>query len=520
MSRLHQIIEKLYAYSGNEIHIEAGSTGYFRFPRGKRSIFREPLSPEQVRALFAEITPQGGWQLLESSGRAVFVHEAPAGAVEVTLVQTETGIAATIRPHAGGASGEPASFGASPIPGPVEAAPAAASPDVGAAEPDGAPSAAAYVVDPYLKTGEVLSSDPAQAMSQLFRMMVERRASDLHLVANSPPIFRIDGDLVQVQELDVLDHERLKAMLWSIAPERNREEWEEVHDTDFAHETDLARFRVNVFANRYGIAAVFRQIPNEILTAEQLNLPPALLELCHLTKGLVLVTGPTGSGKSTTLAAMVDYINRHRTDHILTIEDPIEFVHKNQKCLVNQREVGVHTQSFKRALRAALREDPDVVLVGEMRDLETIAIAIETAETGHLVFGTLHTTTAASTVDRVIDQFPADQQEHIRVMLSESLKGVIAQTLCKKIGGGRVAALEILLVNHAISNMIREGKTFQIPTVMQTSKGKGMRTLNDSLLELVRAGVVAPEEAYRKAVAKEELRLALEKEGIRLQAEE
>ena len=222
--------------------------------------------------------------------------------------------------------------------------------------------------------------------------------------------------------------------------------------------------------DRSGPGAVFRVIPAKILTAEQLGLSQHILNLCHLTKGLVLVTGPTGSGKSTTLCAMVDYINRNRDDHIITIEDPIEFVHENKKCLINQREVQTHTGSFKDALRAALREDPDIVLVGEMRDLETIAIAIETAETGHLVFGTLHTTTAASTVDRIIDQFPADRQAQIRVMLSESLKGVIAQTLCRKIGGGRVAALEVLIATSAISNLIREGKTFQIPSMMQVGK--------------------------------------------------
>ena len=235
---------------------------------------------------------------------------------------------------------------------------------------------------------------------------------------------------------------------------------------------------------------------------KQLGLSQHVLGLCQLTKGLVLVTGPTGSGKSTTLCAMVDYINRNRADHIITIEDPIEFVHRNDKCLVNQREVHSHTRSFKDALRAALREDPDVILVGELRDLETIAIAIETAETGHLVFGTLHTTTAASTVDRVIDQFPTDRQAQIRVMLSESLRGVIAQTLCKKVGGGRVAALEVLLVNSAISNLIREGKTFQINSMMQVGRAQGMVTLNDALGDLVRRGQITPEEALLRAVDK------------------
>jgi twitching motility protein PilT len=239
-----------------------------------------------------------------------------------------------------------------------------------------------------------------------------------------------------------------------------------------------------------------------------------VLDLCFLSKGLVLVTGPTGSGKSTTLAAMIDYINRNRDDHIITIEDPIEFVHPNKRCLVNQREVGVHTSGFKAALRAALREDPDVVLVGELRDLETIAIAIETAETGHLVFGTLHTNTAPSTVDRIIDQFPADRQAQIRMMLSESLKGVISQTLCKKLGGGRVPAHEILLCNSGVANLIREGKTFQIPSIMQTGKAAGMSTLNDALLELVKRKLVEPREAWMKAVAKTDLKALLERAGF------
>src|SRR5206468_6453967 len=274
--------------------------------------------------------------------------------------------------------------------------------------------------------------------------------------------------------------------------------------------------RCNFFMDRKGMGGVFRVIPSKIMTAEEMGLSKEILALCHLPKGLVLVTGPTGSGKSTTLCAMIDYVNRNRTDHIITIEDPIEFVHQNQRCLINQREVHNHTRSFKDALRAALREDPDVLLVGELRDLETIAIAIETAETGHLVFGTLHTTTAASTVDRVIDQFPADRQAQIRVMLSESLRGVIAQTLCRKVGGGRVAALEVLLTNGAISNLIREGKTFQIPSIMQVNKAAGMVSLNDALLELVTKKLVEPAEAYAKAVDKAGLDGLLKRAGFNL----
>jgi twitching motility protein PilT len=295
---------------------------------------------------------------------------------------------------------------------------------------------------------------------------------------------------------------------------KNREEFQARNDTDFATATSEARFRVNVFADRHGIGAVMRQIPSKVLSAVDLGLSPPILDLCFLSKGLVLVTGPTGSGKSTTLAAMVDHVNRNRDDHIITIEDPVEFVHENKRCLVNQREVGTHTQSFKNALRAALREDPDVVLVGELRDLETIAIAIETAETGHLVFGTLHTNSAPSTVDRIIDQFPSDRQAQIRTMLSESLRGVVTQVLCKKKGGGRVAAMEILLVSSSVANLIREGKTFQIPSVMQTAKGMGMATMNDSLLDLVKKGLVEPAEALSKAVAKNELKQLFERNDI------
>ncbi len=358
------------------------------------------------------------------------------------------------------------------------------------------------------------------SIDRLFHAMVNAGASDLHLCVGSPPSVRKDG---RMQPLDPaagpLTPEEIDALLTPITPAKNREEFVHRHDTDFAYEIEgLARFRANRFADRRGPGAVFRVIPSKILTAQQLGLSQSILNLCALNKGLVLVTGPTGSGKSTTLCAMIDYVNRTRQDHIITIEDPIEFVHPNQKCLINQREVHTHTDSFKDALRAALREDPDILLVGELRDLETVAIAIETAETGHLVFGTLHTTTAASTVDRVIDQFPADRQSQIRVMLSESLKGVIAQTLCRKIGGGRVAALEVLIVTQAVSNLIREGKTFQIPSIMQVNKAIGMVALNDALMDLVTKKLVDPAEAYAKAVDKSGFDALLKRAGINLNA--
>jgi twitching motility protein PilT len=355
-------------------------------------------------------------------------------------------------------------------------------------------------------------------IDQLFHAMCQFGASDLHLCVGTPPMVRKDG---LMQPLDAsaaaLAGDDLAHLLAPIMPEKNRKEYAERHDTDFAYEiAGLARFRANVFADRRGPGAVFRIIPSKILTAEQLGLSPYLLQLCGLNKGLILVTGPTGSGKSTTLCAMIDYVNRTRQDHIITIEDPIEFVHQNHKCLINQREVHTHTDSFKQALRAALREDPDIILVGELRDLETVAIAIETAETGHLVFGTLHTTTAASTVDRVIDQFPADRQAQIRIMLSESLRGVVAQTLCRKIGGGRVAALEVLIATQAVSNLIREGKTFQIPSIMQVNKAHGMVTLNDALMDLVTKKIVAPEEAMAKAVDKAGMDALFKRAGITL----
>ncbi|MCY7376815.1 MAG: type IV pilus twitching motility protein PilT [Pyrinomonadaceae bacterium] len=355
-------------------------------------------------------------------------------------------------------------------------------------------------------------------MDALFYKMAEIGASDFHLSTIMPPMIRKDGRMNTLEtDEPTLTAEAMKELLTSIMPAKNQEEFARRHDTDFAYAIEnLARFRANIFLDRKGMGGVFRIIPAKITTAEQLGLSKAILDLCNLSKGLVVVTGPTGSGKSTTLCAMVNYINYRREDHIITIEDPIEFTHENQKCLVNQREVHNHTDSFKDALRAALREDPDILLVGEMRDLETIAIAIETAETGHLVFGTLHTTTAASTVDRIIDQFPADRQQQIRVMLSESLKGVVSQTLLPKKGGGRVAALEVLIVTPAISNLIREGKTFQIPSAMQTGKQYGMVMLNDALMELVQKGVVEPRDAYLKAVEKPGFEALLTRNGFKL----
>jgi twitching motility protein PilT len=345
-----------------------------------------------------------------------------------------------------------------------------------------------------------VGAGPTAEIDRLLKKLVDSKGSDLHMSVSSAPMIRKDGEMEALSGFPVLTPESMERMIMPIVPARNREEFARTHDSDFAYELPgLCRFRANLFVDLKGIGAVFRVIPSKILSVEELGIPKEVLALCHLPKGLVLVTGPTGSGKSTTLAGLIDYINRVRSDHIITIEDPVEFVHPNKKCLINQRQVGEHTDSFKKALRAALREDPDIVLLGEMRDLETIAIALETAETGHLVFGTLHTSSAPATIDRIIDQYPPEQQAQIRVMLANSLKGVMAQMLCKKIGGGRAAAWEIMFGVPSISNLIRESKIFQIPSIMQTGRKLGMALMNDSLFKLVKDGIVAPEEALSKA---------------------
>jgi twitching motility protein PilT len=362
--------------------------------------------------------------------------------------------------------------------------------------------------------GETIEVESEKPIDEILRVMVARRASDIHITCQEPLCFRIDGEIERLDQIPV-DPYQMEQFIDPILPPRNRKEFLSINDTDFAYELKgVGRFRVNIFRDKNGVGAVIRHIPSKILTAEELHLPPAITRFCGLTKGLVVVTGPTGSGKSTTLAAMIDLINKTRADHILTIEDPVEFVHPQQKCLVNQREVHRHTTSFARALKAALREDPDIILIGEMRDLETIAIAIETAETGHLVFGTLHTTTAVSTVDRIIDQFPADRQAQIRTMLSSSLKGVVAQTLLKKKGGGRIAAHEILVLNDAVSSMIREGKIHMVANHMQTQKSDGNILLNESLLRLVKEGVIDAEEAIKKSVEKHILVDALRRANL------
>ncbi|MCK6555769.1 type IV pilus twitching motility protein PilT [Candidatus Binatia bacterium] len=335
-------------------------------------------------------------------------------------------------------------------------------------------------------------------LTELLTFAHREGASDVHLTSGEPPMVRIHGDVKRIEHA-ALTADEVHNMVFDIMSDAVRKTFQETNDVDFSFELgQLARFRVNAFRTRWGEGAVFRTIPTQILSMEQLALPPVVREICDKEKGLVLVTGPTGSGKSTTLAAMIDYINDSYEGHILTIEDPIEFVHVSKKCLVNQREVGPHTMSFSAALRGALREDPDVILVGELRDLETISLALTAAETGHLVFGTLHTSSAPKTVDRIIDVFPAGQQGQIRAMFSESIQAVITQTLLKKRSGGRIAALEILIGTTAVRNLIRENKIHQIPSVLQTGQSVGMQTMDMALLDLVSRGLVSAEEAQKR----------------------
>jgi twitching motility protein PilT len=346
----------------------------------------------------------------------------------------------------------------------------------------------------------------AHKLDPLLKRMVSEGASDLHLSGGQVPRWRLDGSIISLNDLGCLSDTDVYELLEPAIPERSREAFARCNDADFAYALPgVARFRVNIFRDRGGVGSVLRVIPDKILTVEQLGLPESVLRFCELPKGLVVVTGPTGSGKSTTLAAMIDHINKTRSEHIITLEDPIEFVHTSKQSLVTHREIGTHSESFSAALRAALRQDPDIVLVGEMRDLETISLAMETANTGHLVFGTLHTATAVSTIERIINVFPSSEWSQVRASLADSLKGVVAQTLCKRKGGGRIAGIEILSVNHAMQNMIRSDKTHQIPSAMSTGSKDGNTLLNVELARLVTAGKVDFKEALSKAMDKADL---------------
>ena len=489
MAQLDRFLSVLVSNKATALVLPEGDVATLTINDSARPVMKQSLTSAQILTLVREIAPPDSPRGLDVKSGVRFTYSSGDGTFEVSLAETAGKLSARIEPANGNGSGSgkghvPASNGHSPTHATPSAQAAPAAPK--------APAQSAKVNDRAL-----------DRIEDLLRALVMRKASDLHLRVGSPPMLRASGEIAPIPDTAPLSQDDIEHMLAAVMLKQNREEFAEINDTDFAHEIPgVGRFRGNALRERKGTGAVFRAIPAAVVTVEQMGISQEVQRLCQLTKGLVLVTGPTGSGKSTTLCALIDLINRTRNDHVITIEDPIEFVHESKKCLITQRHVGVHTSSFKHALRAALREDPDIVLVGELRDLETVSMAIETAETGHLVFGTVHTSSAVSTVDRVIDQFPPDRQAQIRVMLSDSLKGVISQVLCKKIGGGRVAAREIMLSTPSVSNLIREGKTFQLPSVLQTSRRLGMVTMNDALIELVDGNLVEPQEAYLKATDK------------------
>ncbi len=485
MPQLDRFLAALVSHRASALMLVTDSPAQLDMQGTPRAITKAPLTEPQLLTLLQEVAPGNARMALDAGAAVTFGYTSEEGSFTLQVTERKGGLRAVVRVE-GSAPAQPAQESASApaerVSAPVAVAPSASvAPATAGESPRGA-------------------SADRQRIEGMLRTMIERGSSDLHLRVGEPPIVRVDGEMVRLPGAQPLSESELEALVKSIMPARNREEFDSANDCDFAHDMPgTGRFRCNVLREHKGCAAVFRVIPAKVVSVEQLGISEEVQKLCYLTRGLVLVTGPTGSGKSTTLCSLIDLINRKRSEHVITIEDPIEFVHENKRCIITQRQVGVHTGSFKTALRAALREDPDIVLVGELRDLETVSIAIETAETGHLVFATLHTTSAAGTVDRLIDQFPPDRQEQVRAMLSESLRGVISQTLCKKVGGGRVAAREVLLSIPSVANLIREGKTFQIPSVIQTSKKIGMVTLNDALIDLVDAEQVEAKEAYMKA---------------------
>jgi twitching motility protein PilT len=518
MPRIDPLLTAMLSNRAESVRLADGDIAHLVKAGTQHPLTRQPLGDGQLLILLREMAPADVAAALGGVDPVEFVYANGEGRFVARVMRENGSLRAVVTPEPahGNGSHKAAGNGAGSAPvapaGPATA-PAAAPPALqpaaerGVGAPVAAPVASRPPVDPAAKT----------EIDSLLKQLVAEGGSDLHLRVGEPPLLRLHGELKRLENKPRLEQPITEAMLNAIMPDRNYVEFRDTNDSDFAYEIDgVARFRANAFRDHHGPGGVFRVIPAKVATVEEMGITPEVQKLCFLTKGLVLVTGPTGSGKSTTLGALIDLVNRSRNDHVITIEDPIEFVHQNKKCVITQRQVGLHTGSFKHALRAALREDPDVVLIGELRDLETISIAIETAETGHLVFGTLHTTTAVGTIDRVIDQFPADRQEQIRVMLADSLKGVISQTLCKKIGGGRIAAREILLTIPAVSNLIREGKAFQIPSVMQTSRKLGMIQLGDVLIDLVDQGLVEPQEAYMKCTDKASFMTMLKNRGHEL----
>ena len=514
MAQLDKLLVHAASRGAMSLRLETGQKPTMELPTGSQPLLAQAVPATMMELLAREVIPasaQAGWL---SSGEARFEYEAGDQHFQIAIERTPQGICIDAQPL----SDPRRSDTAITLNIPVEPPPLPpASPVPSAPVPSGmTPRALPADPEPQAQIQATQNPEGASLASRLFQALLDHQGSDLHVSAFETPIARVHGDLQDLGDFGILGPNQILAIMESIATPIAWAHFRECHDADFAYnfEQGNCRLRVNFFEDRVGPGLVCRVIPNQIPDPDKLGLADPIRQLAYLSKGLVLVTGPTGSGKSTTLAAILDLANQNRSDHILTIEDPIEFVHPRKRCLVNQREVGTHTESFKSGLRAALREDPDIVLVGEMRDLETIAIALETAITGHLVFGTLHTNSAVGTIDRIVDQFPSDRQSQIRVMLADSLKASVSQILLKKIGGGRVAAIESLFVTPAIANLIREGKNFQIPSAMQTGRAYGQRLMNDAILELVQSNVVEPQEAYQKCPDKESLMAAFKRADI------
>jgi len=507
MAQLDRLLSHLAARGAAALRMEPNQQPMLESQTGELTpLLPTPVPPTLLEHLVKEVLPPSQEGNLATGGEATFVYRAGDQSFSIAVTRGAHGLSlraepegeigiALVETHGEGPAERVSEASAPrPLPPPISTPPPSRPVPIRETAPSGAHP-----------LGE-----------RLFRALLDQKGSDIHCSSFEVPLVRVHGDLRELEDFTPLGPKQLLEVMETLAPPMAWSQFQEKNDADFAYayEAGGCRLRVNFFMDRMGPGFVCRVIPNEIPDPDKLGLADPIKRLADLAKGLVLVTGPTGSGKSTTLAAILDIANRKRNDHILTIEDPIEFVHPRKKCLVNQREVGTHTANFKTGLRAALREDPDIVLVGEMRDLETISIAVETAVTGHLVFGTLHTSSAVGTIDRVVDQFPADRQQQIRVMLADACKAVISQILLKKVGGGRVAAIESLFITPAISNLIREGKNYQIPSAMQTGRAYGQRLMNDALVELVQAGTVEPMEAYMKCPDKESLMAALKRANI------
>ncbi len=542
MAQFDRLLAHIVPRNARALRVEPGHPPHLEMKSGQSApLLPEPLPAVLIENLASEILPAANREVWARTGETSFDYSAGGQAFIIRLVRQQSGIRIyaevidSIRSGAFPLFKTPPSGVQAPRPAAAPSAPGVTiepnsvsdltvvmdddhAPPPPAAPPAPAPAPALAAAAPPKAGESPRRMGPGQhpLATRLFAALLQHKGSDIHLTSGYAPMVRIHGELEDLPGFTVVSPEQMLEMMEGFATADAWEKFRATNDADFAYPFDQGgcRLRVNFFMDRFGPGIVARVIPNEIPDPDKLGLSDPIRRLCLLSKGLVLVTGPTGSGKSTTLAAIIDLANQKRTDHILTIEDPIEFVHPRKKCLVNQREVKTHTESFKSGLKAALREDPDIVLVGEMRDLETIAIALETAITGHLVFGTLHTSSAIGTIDRIVDQFPADRQQQIRVMLADSLKAVISQTLLKKVGGGRVAAIESLFVTPAIANLIREGKNFQITSAMQTGRAYGQRLMNDALTDLIKSKTVEAMEAYLKCPDKESFIQACKRAGI------